>query len=148
MTNPASYTTSMFRLLVRSVSFALALAVTSACGNDSVTIPTTPTPDPITETFSGTLTPNGAATHTFSSSASGSVSATLAAVGPDDTIVMGLALGTWNGTGCAVIIANDTAVQTAVIYGNVTQAGQLCVRAYDVGRFTEPTNYEISVVHP
>lgn len=139
----------MFRLLVRSVPFALAVVMTSACGNDPVTpIPTTPTPTTITETFGGTINQNAAATHTFSSSSSGSVSAMLSAVGPDASVVLGLSLGTWNGTGCTVVIANDTATQNAVIYGNITQAGQLCVRVYDIGRFTEPVTYEITVVHP
>jgi len=139
----------MFRLLVRPVLFAVTLALMSACGNDSTTTPTNPTPtEPITETFGGTLNPNGGATHTFSSSSSGSVTATLSSVGPDSAIVMGLSVGTWNGTGCTVVIANDTATQGSVIFANATQAGQLCVRVYDVGNVTEVTSYEITVVHP
>lgn len=138
----------MLRLIARAVPLVLAIVLASACGNDPVATPTTPTPDPITETFAGTITPNGAATHTFSSSAAGSVSATLVAVGPDSAIVIGFSLGTWNGTACTTVIANDTATQSAVIIGNVTQAGQLCMRIYDVGRFTEPVTYEVTVVHP
>jgi len=138
----------MSRLLVRSLPFVLAIVMTSACGNDPVQPPTAPTPDPITEVFSGTINPNGAATHTFSSSLSGSVSATLSMIDPDDATVVGLSLGTWNGTGCATVIANDSAALTSTIFGNVTQAGQLCVRIYDVGRLAGLTNYEITVVHP
>lgn len=138
----------MFRLIVRTTPLVLAIVLASACGNDPVATPTTPTPDPITETFAGTITPNGAATHTFSSSAAGSVSATLVSVGPDSTIVLGFSLGTWNGTACTTVIANDTATQSAVIIGAVSQAGQLCMRIYDVGRFTEPVTYEVTVVHP
>ncbi|MEZ5284460.1 MAG: hypothetical protein R2712_06560 [Vicinamibacterales bacterium] len=144
----------MLRLLARPVPVLVralvltASALAAACGSDSTTTPTTPTPDPITETFSGTLTVNGASTHTFSSSASGSVSATVNTIAPDTSTMMGISLGIWNGTGCNIVVANDEAVQTTVVYGNATSAGQLCVRLYDVGRFSEPTSYEITVVHP
>jgi len=138
----------MFRLRFRSVFAAFAVAALSACGDDDPTLPTTPTPAPITETFSGTVNPNGAATHTFTATTAGAVQVTLTALGPDSSVISGLALGEWNGTGCAERIANDTAVQTTVILGTVSQAGQLCVRVRDVGRFVSSVTYEVTVVHP
>lgn len=148
MTNPASYTTFMSRLL-RSMSLAVAVVILSACGDDATDdIITTPTPNPITETFAGTVTVNGAATHTFTAAAAGTVTATLTSIGPDETIVSGMVLGEWNGTGCTERITNDSAVRTTVLTGNVSQAGQLCVRIRDVGRFVEPVTYEITVIHP
>ena len=138
----------MFRLIFRSVPLAIAIAAMAACGNDPVTNPIGPTPDPVTETFSGTINPNGAATHTFTARTAGTVQVTLTAIGPDSATVSGLALGEWNGTACSERIANDSAVQTTTIVGSVTQTGQLCVRVRDVGRFVEPTSYEVSVVHP
>jgi hypothetical protein len=138
----------MSRLMLRSVPLALALAAMTACGDDTPTTPTTPTPETVTETFSGTVNPNGAATHTFTTATAGPVQVTLTAIGPDSSVISGLALGEWNGTGCQERIANDAAVQTTVILGNVSQAGQLCVRVRDVGRFTGTTTYEITVVHP
>ena len=41
-----------------------------------------------------------------------------------------------------------TANGATVVIGTVNQAGQLCVRIYDVGRITTPQDYEITVVHP
>jgi len=119
-----------------------------ACGNN--TTPTAPTdPTLTTEEFSGTVTVNGAVTHNFYSTSTGSVTATLTALAPESTTTIGLSLGTWNGASCAVVIANDQAVLTSIVTGTVsTIGGSLCVRVYDVGAMTEPTDYTVSVVHP
>ena len=39
-------------------------------------------------------------------------------------------------------------MRTSVLYGTVNQAGQLCVRIYDVGRLSTAQDYGITVVHP
>jgi hypothetical protein len=135
-----------FRLLLIA-----ALLATSACGDDNENLtPTTPTnPTTVTETFSGTLTVNGAVTHPFATQLSGAVTATLTSVAPDNTKTMGLSLGTWNGAVCQIVLANDQARQGTVVTGNVTSTlGSLCVRIYDVGQLTEAATYEIQVVHP
>jgi hypothetical protein len=128
------------------VTFALAL---SACSDD-MDPPTTPTPPTtFTENFSGTLTPNGAKTHTFSTQASGTLTATLSSLAPDATISVGLALGTWNGQVCQIVLPNDNAVVTTVVTGAASAVASLCVRIYDVAStVTQPTDYEIVVVHP
>jgi hypothetical protein len=134
--------------MFRSVPLALAIAAMMACGDDDPVTPTTPTPTLVTEVFTGTLNPNSAATHTFTAASGGTVSVTLTTIGPDSAMIAGLALGEWNGTACAERIANDAAVQTTVIIGSASQAGQLCARIRDVGRFVEPTSYEVTVLHP
>ena len=51
----------MSRLRFLAVAMALGAA---ACGSDTPTTPTTPTtPVTVTDTFAGTLTPNGAASY-------------------------------------------------------------------------------------
>lgn len=138
----------MLRLTLRALPLALFLAVLAACDDDPTT-PVTPTPNPITETFSGTLNTNGGATHLFTGTTAGSMSATLTTVAPDSATVMGFAIGTWNGTACAHLIADDDATQGSVLLGTVTSPGaSLCVRVYDVGRFTGSVSYTITVVHP
>jgi hypothetical protein len=133
--------------MFRSVPLAMVLAAVTACGDDPAT-PTIPTPVLVTEVFSGTINPNSAATHTFTASSGGTVTLTLTTIGPDSAMISGLALGEWNGTACAETIANDSAVQTSVIIGTATRAGQLCARFRDIGRFVEPTSYELTVLHP
>ena len=104
----------------------------------------------VTESFTGTLTVNGATSHPFSvtSTGGGSVTATLKTVGPDSSAVVGIGLGTWNGTACQIVITNDRAVQTSSLLGTATSTGSLCVRLFDVGQIGSPVDYEIEVIHP
>ena len=141
---------NMYRLLGLIGCVGL-VVVMAACGEDPFETPTNPNPPvPVTETFTGTVNQNGAQTHTFSSSASGTVTATLTTLGPDSALIIGLALGTWNGNVCQIVLPKDNATQGSVITGGVSALGNLCVRIYDVGNVTaaEPATYEITVVHP
>lgn len=137
---------------------AMTLAATSllclsvaACGSnqlDSLVAPTVTVT--VTETFTGTITRNGATSHSFpvSSTGGGSVTATVRTLSPDSASIIGISLGTWNGTACAAIISNDRATQSVTILGQATGTGSLCVRLFDPGTITDPQNYELEVVHP
>jgi hypothetical protein len=141
----------MLRRFHRSFLAVLALACLVTACDDSSTTPTTPTPEPKTETFTGSVTQSGADTHDFSVSAGGRVTATLKTVGADNTLVVGFALGNWNSTAssCSVVLANDAATVGAVLTGTMTNAGPLCVRVYDVGNIAgTPATYSVEVVHP
>jgi hypothetical protein len=94
------------------------------------------------------VTTNGAVTFQFRASAEGILTATLRSLTPDNTILIGLALGTWNGVTCQVVLANDQATQGIAVTGAVSDAGLLCVRLYDVGQVTQPQTFEIVVIHP
>lgn len=121
----------------------------AACDNtpdDTSTTPTTPTTS-VTETFSGTINPNGGATHAFAVSTGGTVTATLTTITPEDS-VSGLSLGTWNGALCQVVLANDNAVQGTVVPGTVSSVGALCVRISDTGKLIGATDYTVTVDHP
>lgn len=141
----------MRRSISGSLALVLALAMgASGCDNgDTTTNPTPTDPAPtVTETFTGTLTPNGAAVFTFNVVATGSVTATLRNVKPDSSLQMGVGLGSWNGVLCQVLLSNDRAQQDTTVTGQVNAAGTLCARIYDVGQLTGPTTFEVVVVHP
>ncbi len=123
-----------------------AVLFNSACSNTPTT-PSTPTTTTVTDTFSGTLSRNGASSYAFSVSTAGFVYATLTSVA-DSTAVVGLSLGTWTGTSCTVILSNDQAVQGTTVTGSVTGLGTLCARVYDVGKVASPLDYQVTVVHP
>jgi hypothetical protein len=76
------------------------------------------------------------------------VTATLKSVNPDSGAVVGMSLGTWNGSSCQAVVSNDRATVSVAILGRATSTGTLCVRVYDVGTLNEPQDYEIQVVHP
>jgi hypothetical protein len=139
----------MTRLTFRFLTTLVAMFVCVACGDDDSSTPTAPTPPTIiTETFSGTVTRNGGATHSFSSQASGSVTATLTLLAAAEGTKIGLALGTFNGSACQLVITKDDAIQGSIVTGAVSALGSLCVRVYDVGNLTQSADYEISVAHP
>jgi hypothetical protein len=132
----------------RSLLFACLIGATAACGSDD-TIPTAPDPILFTEVFAGALSPNGGQTFTFISQASGRVIATVTALSPDSTSILGISLGTVaTGGACQLIIALDKATQQSAIVGVAGSAGNLCARVYDPGVLVQPLTFELTVVHP
>jgi len=131
---------------------ALGSLAAGACSNSTTNTPTVPTnpinPVTTTETFTGTLTINGAATHAFASTVAGTVTVQITAVDPAASQVFGLSLGTWNGSSCQVVIANDAAVLNSIVTGQVTAATNLCARVYDVGKLADGLSYTLTVIHP
>ncbi|HWF85913.1 MAG TPA: hypothetical protein VG222_13735 [Vicinamibacterales bacterium] len=121
----------------------------SACGSSGTSSTTTPTVT-ISDPFSGTVAVGGSDFHTFGASQSGQVAVTLNTAGPPATIIMGLAIGTPNGTTCTPLAG--ASVQTAAgsspqLNGEVS-GGTLCVVVYDVGNETAPITYSLTVGHP
>lgn len=137
----------MGRLLSRGLPVAMLACAAFACNSTSTNVPTSPTTT-VTESFSGTLNPNGGDTHAFTVTGKGTVRATLTAVGADNTLVVGLALGNWTGASCNLSAANDNAVATVPLVATVSAAGLLCARVYDTKGLAEPTSYTVEVVHP
>jgi hypothetical protein len=140
------------RLMLRSLSSCavfvlLALASASCASDDPVDTPTEPTAVSVTENLSESLTVNGAKTFPFIANRAGTVTAKFTALSPDDTITLGLSLGTWNGSACQIIIANDTAKLNVSVVGTAQQTGQFCARVYDVGLLTAPTDFTIELTH-
>ena len=141
----------MTRSLQHAVLAVVAAALLGwACDdNTTPTTPTNPTApvETTTETFSGDLTVNGARTFAFGSQA-GTVTATLTSLGPDSTLAVGFSLGTWSGSVCTIVLANDNALQGTIVIGAAGSISTLCVRIYDVGNLTETLPFLITVEHP
>jgi hypothetical protein len=138
------------RALISRVFVVVALPLVAlGCDGEIANLPTTPDPVVVTETFTGSITVNGAATHNVFTTATGLVTATLTSLGENPPQKVGISLGTLAGATCTVVLHNDNAVVTSYLAGTVTTlAGSLCVRIYDVGSLTEPVSYTITVSHP
>jgi hypothetical protein len=200
---------------------ALAVLGSAACGSSSTSTPTIPTPAATTETFTGTLTQNGAETFPFVSTQAGSANLVVMAMDPDLTAtmqtdgtgafilgegvfqgaatfadattkgtvyswnpatgvltikdivgafttglpvvgadsgaqwtpavtqvpVLGIAMGTFSGTVCSIVLANDVATVGSAVTGQVQGPGSLCARVYDVGKIPVPATFTIDVTH-
>ena len=138
----------MVRTSYSALPFVAVFAVlATACGSNTPTTPSGPAPLSVTETFTDTLTVNGAKTQPFTASRAGTVTATIIALSPDESITFGLSLGTWNGSACQVIIANDNALLNTTVTGTAQATGNFCARVYDVGKMTAPTDYTLQVTH-
>jgi hypothetical protein len=135
----------MSRLTVLAVALALG---TVACGSNTTTTPTPTTPTTVTDTFAGTLNANGGVSYQFTTASSGTITATLTTLAPNSTLVVGIALGTWNGNACQIVLTKDSATQSSFIVGQASQTSTYCVRIYDVGNITDPQTFEIQVNHP
>jgi hypothetical protein len=144
----------MYRHIVRGVLIAGAVVAMSACSNDTLSSLTTPsTPQSFTDTFVGTLSKNGAFTHSFTTASLGGVTATIVNLQPTSTQIVGMSLGVWTGVVCSTSpqtggASSDVATTGSAITLNATAAGSLCVRLYDVGFIDQPVIYTLQVTHP
>jgi hypothetical protein len=130
--------------------FLLGLAVLVAACDSGSQSPVTPSVPviPVTDTYTGSITVNGAMTFNFAAAGAGTLQATLTSVTPDTTVQVGFLLGVWNGTTCQATLINDSSFQGTVILGQVNGVATLCARIYDVGKLAAPASFEFTVIHP
>ena len=134
----------------------LAILAMTACSDNTLSqlaAASTTAANPSTDTFTGTLSKNGAFTHIFTITTLGAVTVTIINLSPDTTQIVGLTLGVWNGTACSTSpatggSATDVASTGTSITLNATAAGNLCARLDDVGFVTTPVLYTMQITHP
>jgi hypothetical protein len=134
------------RYLVTSLLLLTATTLAGCSSNDPPTTPTQPTPTQITESFSGSLNVNGARTHSFTVDRAGTVSAQLKALS-NQSATIGVSLGTFNGSACAILLSKTDAVLNSTVTGTAQSTGQFCVWLNDVGKLTAGVDYTIEVTH-
>jgi hypothetical protein len=132
-------------VLIASLTAAMA-----ACNKNSTTAPTVATTPTVTmtESFTGTLTINGANSTFFSTLAAGTVTATIKSLAPDSGVTIGLALGNWTGSACQLAVTNDAALIGNIVTGSVGGVSSVCARVYDVGKLAASTTFTIELTHP
>ncbi len=119
------------------------IAIACNSGSSSPTASTVTT----TDTFNGSIAPNGGAYYPFTVVGSGTYTATLATLAPQSTITMGFGVGQPTGTTCSLINYVENARVGTVLSGAIT-AGAYCVAIYDIGNVQGSINYTLTVVHP
>lgn len=137
----------MRRLLILGVCVCGLALGTAGCGGSLTSQEVTPSMT-TTESFTGTLTPGGGQTHLFVTLSKGIVSATLTAIGEDNTRILGVALGNWSNNACQIAAANDSAIVDYSMVASVTAGGNLCARVYDSRGIPDQTTYTLVVTHP
>jgi hypothetical protein len=139
----------MPRSFAALVCVMVATVWSGACDNGPSTSPS-PTPgNPVTETFTGTLKLNGSVTHSFTTVASGAVTATITTLDPSGAVV-GFQLGTFNTVTCSAVVSNDLATAASVLGGSTQSAASLCVKMHDPNgaiAADASVNYSVTVSH-
>jgi hypothetical protein len=141
----------MFRSTALFLSRAALLTLglfAAACDNGPDITPD-PTPVLVTETFTGTITLNGAQSHGFDVARAGTVTATITSIDPSGSF-LGFQLGTWSGVVCTAVLSNEAGTLSSVLSASTQSAASLCVKMHDPnGILTDKTvNYTVSVTHP
>lgn len=134
-----------------AVLVLIAAVATAACGDVKDPITFDPTPLTITDTFSGTILTGETKAHAFANTVAGTITVTLTAVGPDDTLTLGLDIGVWDGLGCNPIFGTGSrAAAKGYSFAGSAVAANFCIRIYDadsrIPAETEAT-YTVSVEH-
>jgi hypothetical protein len=135
----------------KTAAIVLMALFATACGSGPAAPSTTgPSPDPTTETFTGTVAVGGSDMHPFNIALSnGQVNIILTQAGPPSTIYMGLGVGAPSGSGCTIFSGGSTVTQagpTAQLAGSAG-AGAYCVQVFDVGNQTADVTYTVTVSH-
>ena len=143
--------TTRLRVAVRVVALAATLAVGPVGCDDTTTTAASPTPtSPVTETFSGQFVPGGSASRSFTSASSGTVSLTLAQVGPPADLVVGFGVGIpqANGSACYLAQSVETGASSSPQLTVPVDPGAYCVRLYDLGTMAAQVAFTVTIVRP
>jgi hypothetical protein len=133
------------------VPAAIVLAVAgffaASCGG--ITDPSKNTVEP----FSGTLAVGGNFAHPFTASKTGEISVKVTALAPVSNTFVGIIWAQAAGDGsCStslgILQQNNFAQLNVPAISGAIISGRYCIVVYDVGAFTTPQTYTISVSHP
>jgi hypothetical protein len=129
-------------------------ALGAACGKSAATTSPTPTPDSVTETFTGTLPVGGSAFYSFSTATAGTVTATLTDIegdGVPSSVEVNLGIGPLSAFTCSatpVEVQMSGTAQVPALVTNTEQPGVYCVIISDIGNLFAPATFTVTIDHP
>jgi hypothetical protein len=141
------------RRLFLSLLIPASMMITSACSNPFSNLfgdPTAPsTATSTTDTFNGTLAPNGSLLFTFSVAAAGSVAVTLTAVSPATTSPLELGIGLSSSGTCTIASSTSGAIAAgSPQLSAMENPGTYCVKVSDAGSLMATSTVTVTVTHP
>ena len=139
--------------LFLSLLIPASVLIVSACSNplgDLFGNPTAPsTSTSTTDTFNGTLAPNGSLVFTFSVATAGSVAITLTTVSPATTGPLGLGVGPSTNGNCTIANSTSGAIAAGSPQLSATEnPGNYCVKVSDSGNLMTASTVNVTVTHP
>jgi hypothetical protein len=75
----------------------------------------------------------------------GNITLTMAGIGPDPSVPVGMSIGVLDSLACTAVIDNSAAQVGSQLVGTATGATSMCVKLYDPGTFAadQAVTYEI-----
>ena len=140
--------------LFLSFLMSASVVITSGCANPLSDLfgggnPTTPSNNPTTDTFNGSLAPNGSLVFEFSVATAGSVAVTLTAVSPATTSPLGLGVGQSSNGTCTIATSTSAATAGGSPQLSATEnPGDYCVKVSDAGSLATTSTVTVTVTHP
>jgi hypothetical protein len=129
--------------LTTEVTFAIRIVVTPVANTS------TQTASPGTDTFSSILTQQGSATRAVTASQAGTLSATMTSATPPNLLVgLGLGIPRADAGGCYLSTASNILTSAAAQVATAVDAGQYCVKVYDLGTLTTNVSFTVAANHP
>jgi hypothetical protein len=146
----------MTRVTLRSlVLVAFSAVMAASCGNsDTTTTPTTTTDTRSNEIVANTLNVGQSQFYSFTTLTQGQTDITLVSLRPTGSVsvalrpIVGLGLGTPQGTDCALSNATTSTPALKAQLSVATNINTYCVKIADIGNLTGAVDYTIRVVHP
>jgi hypothetical protein len=141
---------------LRAVVIVLLAGLGWSCGTDTstTTSPTTTGDTRSNETFGATLAVGQSQFYSFTTISPGTTDITLISLRPSGNqkvtlnTVVGIGLGTPQGTDCALSNATTTTSGLKAQLSVATNISTYCVKIADIGNLATDADYNIRVVHP
>ncbi len=137
---------------------ALAVLLMTACSSSDDSTPTDPDDggdvEIVTETFAGSLILDGTSCHDFEVTQTGDITMILTAIGPLETLTLGIGIGVPPAEGveeeCTFIAQDQSVRRLEALLTSNRSPGPHCVCVFDVGNiFPDITvTYSLDVSHP
>lgn len=142
----------MMRARVLLVACVLA-PFAAGCDNGPVTpttttTTTTTTTSPVTETFSSQLSVGGYAFRSITAAKAGTVTLTLTSAGSSSTLKLGIGLGITDVSGSTCLFTRSAETAAGGQITATVDAGNYCMRVYDIGTLTSATPFTVTIVRP
>jgi hypothetical protein len=136
------------RLLAARLAVVVVLLSAIACGAKTPTEPA-PVYDLKTETFTGTIGVAGKVPFKFTVVNPGDIQVAMTALAPTSTLVMGIALGYWDGTTetCVEQLSTTSATLNVGFTASPSSAGDYCVALFDTGNVQGASDFTLTVTH-
>lgn len=138
-------------MIISRLLIMTALLAAAGCGEEAETPTSATSTEPTSVLFAGTLQPRSTRFYSYTLTSAGQVSAMLASLEHGQSPMSNsveLGIGIPAGTGCSVVVAQQTKTSLVPQIKQDSAIGTYCVRISDTEGLPTAMNFTIRVIHP